>query len=72
LLEPLHKAIFAFLRFFPFDGTFDQIGRLEKFMETRKGSYFYSFDLSAATDRLPLAIQISILTTLVNKEFAEA
>nr|AWY10985.1 RNA-dependent RNA polymerase [Sclerotinia sclerotiorum mitovirus 27] len=72
LLQPLHRAIFAWLKFFPFDATFDQIGRLEAFIKAHPGSYFYSFDLSAATDRLPLQLQVSILTTLVNRDFAVA
>nr|UPW42173.1 MAG: putative RNA dependent RNA polymerase [Guangdong mito-like virus 6] len=72
LLKPLHSAIFSFLRNFPYDGTFDQIGKLEDFLKSHSNSTFYSFDLSAATDRLPLAIQIEILTILVNSKFANA
>lgn len=72
LLKPLHDAIFAFLKNFPYDGTFSQIGKLESFIKKHPDSYFYSFDLSAATDRLPLALQIQVLSILVNKEFATA
>lgn len=72
LLYPLHRAIFQMLRFFPYDGTFNQIGELENFISKYPNSSFYSFDLSAATDRLPLALQKLILTNLVSKKFAEA
>lgn len=68
----MHLAIFSFLRNFPYDGTFDQIGKLEDFIKGHSGSTFYSFDLSAATDRLPLALQIEILTVMVNNRFAKA
>lgn len=71
LLKPLHLGIFKFLRdVFLYDGTFDQIGELEKFLNKYKNEYFYSFDLSAATDRLPLSIQQSILSILLeNKDY---
>nr|UYL95348.1 MAG: RNA-dependent RNA polymerase [Chuzhou Mitov tick virus 1] len=74
LLKPLHQAIFKLLGIFSFDGTFDQIGQLERFMNRMKSHnpYYYSFDLSAATDRLPLSIQISILKHLVSVPFSEA
>jgi hypothetical protein len=49
------------------DGTFNQDGVLDKFMSKKRfGSItFHSFDLSAATDRIPLALQRDILDILV-------
>jgi len=35
-------------------------------MENKSLVKFYSFDLSAATDRLPIALQTDILTLLFN------
>jgi hypothetical protein len=32
----------------------------------------WSFDLSAATDRLPIDFQVQILSTFMGSEFAEA
>jgi hypothetical protein len=32
----------------------------------------YGYDLSAATDRLPLSLQVKILSSFLGKEFAEA
>lgn len=64
-LKPLHKAIFRFLRKLPTDATFDQpIGLAKFFDRLPKGQTVYSYDLSAATDRLPLDIQILILNQI--------
>lgn len=69
ILKPLHDWIFGVLRQIPQDGTFDQTAPLE--LLTRKGfQYVYSYDLSAATDRLPLALQESILGWLLGDKVA--
>lgn len=52
------------------DGTFDQLKPL-KALTSRGLQKFYSFDLSAATDRLPIDLQVQVLSELVNSEFAE-
>lgn len=69
ILEPLHKAIQRVLRLLPTDGTFDQhapVKRLLKLVkeDLKKGSRvagLWSYDLSAATDRLPLQFQKIVL-----------
>lgn len=65
-MEPLHEFIYSILRKIPQDGTFDQSRPLSilraKLDDT---SLTYSFDLSAATDRLPIAVQIQILATFL-------
>nr|WLK77422.1 RNA-dependent RNA polymerase [Suillus luteus mitovirus 5] len=62
-LKPLHDALFNILRPIETDGTFDQKAPLKKLMET-PGKKYYSFDLSAATDRLPVSLQADILKHL--------
>jgi len=59
------------------DGTFDQIKPLKILQEKIiKGelqtSAIYSYDLSAATDRLPIKVQRDILSLLFGSEFATA
>lgn len=71
ILKPLHKEIFRILRALPTDGTFNQLAPLDRLASIPHGDRF-SFDLSAATDRLPLALQKQILTIAVSYEFAEA
>lgn len=65
-LEPLHTAILALLKNIPQDGTFNQISPIKLLVDTVKpGQVFYSFDLSSATDRLPIVVQMQILNILV-------
>jgi len=62
LLRPLHKKLFEVLETIPTDATFDQdAGVLRGMKQVEKTAYAASFDLSAATDRLPLSIQTLII-----------
>jgi len=56
LMAPLHKWIFSMLKLIPTDGTFNQTLPVERLIESFKkdGHWVASYDLSAATDRLPL------------------
>lgn len=68
LLSPLHKVLFSILRMIPNDGTFEQndsVNRLITKIKESNLSKVYSFDLSAATDRLPISLQSHILDTLL-------
>lgn len=71
LLGPLHEAIFELLKTFPTDGTFDQHGPVRRLIALGY-TKFWCFDLSAATDRLPVSLQAAILDTLVGKGFGQA
>jgi len=53
------------------DGTFDQLSPLRRLTEKGHKTY-YSFDLSAATDRLPIDLQVDVLSELIDSEFAKA
>lgn len=64
MLRPLHDLIYRFLGEIPEDGTKDQLGPVRSILEKRSGSKFYSLDLSAATDRLPVHLQEDILEAL--------
>lgn len=66
ILKPLHDAILSNLRNIPMDGTFDQIAPIKRLMSlVEPGQKLYSFDLSSATDRLPVEIQADILNLLI-------
>lgn len=61
----LHNSIFDWLRTLETDGTFNQSAPLQRLLVNRlPDHHFYSFDLSAATDRLPIDLQVQILNTL--------
>jgi hypothetical protein len=73
LLYPLHKALFSILKGLPNDGTMDQDASFERC--TQKAVKFnccYGYDLSAATDRLPIDLQVAILATLIGEKAANA
>lgn len=63
LLLPLHNSLYEILRTIRQDGTFDQTAPLQRMLEIRRSKLF-SYDLSAATDRLPVLLQVQVLETL--------
>lgn len=73
ILYPLHKWIFGRLRPLDTDGTFDQIApieRLIKRMNEVKRTWIASYDLSAATDRLPLVLQQELLSQVMGERLS--
>lgn len=71
-LRPLHDSIFSFLKSLPNDGTFNQrLAVLRCFSKVKKYKCSYGFDLSAATDRLPISIQFLVLSQLFGYDFAK-
>lgn len=70
-LFPLHKSIMDLLKKLPTDGTFDQLKPVRSLLsnESYNDTYF-SFDLSAATDRLPLDLQRDCLSLFVGSEYS--
>jgi len=77
LLYPVHKGIFEILRRIPQDGTYDQgapLILLTKYLEECTGrgqkTYFASFDLKAATDRIPVSLQEKVIALLLGVHLA--
>jgi hypothetical protein len=69
VLKPVHDLLFSILRHLPTDGTFDQLGPA-KALVARGLKVFYSFDLSAATDRFPVALQHAVMSLLLGRRLA--
>lgn len=66
LLKPLHEELFRLLRLIPNDGTFDQDESVRRSAKKAEISgCAYSFDLSAATDRLPIIFQSALLDRIL-------
>jgi len=61
LLKPLHDWLNSGLSRIAQDGTFDQL----KPLSNLTGSFRVSYDLSAATDRLPIAFQTQVLSQVL-------
>jgi len=72
LLRPLHDALFKLLKSLPNDGTFDQDASFQRCVEKASKSHCaFGYDLSAATDRLPISLQVHILGSLLGYKLAE-
>lgn len=75
LMYPLHKWLFEILSHINEDGTFDQlspISRIQDKFHTMSKNTFSSIDLSAATDRLPISLQKSILKILLKDSLPDS
>jgi hypothetical protein len=80
LLYPLHDYIFQnILRLIPQDGTHDQgkpllmlNEKIVEFLSTTGKAHVYSFDLKAATDRIPSELTVSVLGNLVTPAVAKS
>lgn len=63
-LKPLHHSIYRWLRGIRQDGTFNQTAPLKDLMSRLPvGTKMFSFDLSSATDRIPVDVLVQILST---------
>jgi hypothetical protein len=73
VLDPLHRMLFAFLRKVPNDATFDQHASVKRCMlKAKAANMSFGYDLSAATDRLPIELQVAVLSAIVGKAVAYA
>lgn len=79
IMNALHRAIFGLLEQIPQDGTFNQLQPIERLFEWQKANRqadgrlpsLYSFDLSSATDRIPLTLQKVLLSPFLTAWGAE-
>jgi len=64
---PVHHHLFSILKKIGTDATFDQGGTVDRYF--KKGySPHWSFDLKSATDTIPLALYIEVMTVLLRAE----
>jgi len=70
LLKPLHMMLTDFLKSLPNDGTKDQIASWKRAAKKPLCGRSFGYDLSAATDRLPISIQIALLTPIIGERAA--
>jgi hypothetical protein len=69
VMKPLHLGLFKILRSLPNDGTFDQDASVTRCsLKALRYNQAFSFDLSAATDRLPVRLTASIIESLFKIE----
>nr|QDW65418.1 putative RNA-dependent RNA polymerase [Rhizoctonia solani mitovirus 28] len=70
LLSPLHEVIADLNKSLDMDGTFnqDRIAEKVRLFTLDKDLDLFSYDLSSATDRLPVDLQVLIMDALFNRE----
>lgn len=61
IFKPLWDLLVQVLERIPQDGTVDQMRPVSRLLKDRPHGPFFSFDLSAATDRLPVIIQAQLI-----------
>jgi len=64
-LYPLHKVLLFLISKYPMDGTFNQVKPLGHMTKSKQ---LYSLDLSSATDRLPISLQVKLLSKIFRDE----
>jgi len=64
LLSGFHETISSILKLIPQDGTFDQTKPINLLPKRNEVRTVYSFDLSSATDRLPIDLQVQVISFL--------
>lgn len=70
VLKPIHDYLMTILKKFPCDGTFSHPNiskRVRKFTKTGK---LTCFDLKAATDRMPVDLQVKVLEKLLPRRLS--
>jgi hypothetical protein len=65
LFKDIHDHIFSLLKEINEDCTFDQIKPIESFYDINRNYPTASFDLSSATDRLPIRLQSDLLNQIM-------
>lgn len=79
LFQGLHSSLFQLLSLIRQDGTFDQVRPIYQLfawkrrteLKTRSSISLYSFDLSSATDRIPIVLQKTLLAPFLTSWGAE-
>lgn len=72
IMRPLHIFLSNILKALPNDGTFNQEAMVDRArIKSAKYGGSYCYDLSAATDRLPILLQEAILSSLIGANLAQ-
>lgn len=72
VLKPLHDHLFDIFRRLPNDGTHDQSRAFRKALDLSvEFNCSYGYDLSAATDRLPISVQSTLLNSMFQSNIGD-
>lgn len=70
-LKVLHTAMMKYISRLPTDSTFDQNKGFNRAMNMSKGKPSYSYDLSSATDRFPITLQVQLIKSFFGANIAQ-
>lgn len=70
IMKPVHDLLFGILRRIPQDGTFDQLAPALRLVAAGH-KCFWSYDLSAATDRFPVPLEQSVMAFILTPRLSE-
>jgi len=68
----MHDHVFSILKSIPQDGAFDQLRPVRELIKNNIEGKTFCYDLSAATDRFPISVQVDVLTFLYNRDVANS
>jgi len=71
VLRPIHNMLNNILRRLPQDCTFDQKSFIHKLSKPEAEKFYFSFDLTNATDRMPIKLQQTIIAKIIGEAKAE-
>lgn len=71
-LRPIHDSLMAILQRLETDGTYDQESAFKRILDKSKGHRTWCFDLSGASDRIPVKVQAIMMTSLFGKDISDA
>jgi hypothetical protein len=69
-LRPIHDALMSILSRLETDGTYNQEHAFKRILELSKGRQTFCFDLSGASDRIPLRVQVIVISKLFSEDIA--
>jgi len=70
-LKPIHKVLMSILRNLETDGTYDQESAFQRILTNSKGKETFCFDLSGASDRIPIKVQSIMMSSLFGPRISE-
>jgi len=70
-LRPIHDTFMSILKNLETDGTYNQERAFARILDKSRGKETYCFDLSGASDRIPLKVQTIMISKLFNSDIAE-
>jgi len=70
VLKPIHDYLMDVLKWFPCDGTYSHSNLAKRVRKFTKTGPLNCYDLRAATDRMPVDLQVKVMEKLLGEELS--